>query len=149
MRCSQILIGSKHPYALKIPTRRAEYSLAESASSPIQAEPTQLLEPVIHRNHHTTAHTATTTAMTITVSGQPHSPPGSSTAATGLPRLNLGSVVGIWMSTTRSMRESVVRHSVWAVNTAWSCSVSAVSPLKSSFVVIHSSESCASSTAMR
>ena len=62
--------------------------------------------------------------MTITVSGQPHSPPGSSTAATGLPRLNLVSVVGIWMSTTRSMRESVVRRSVWAVNTAWSCSVS-------------------------
>ena len=33
------LIGSKDPDALKIPARRAEYSLTESASSPVQAEP--------------------------------------------------------------------------------------------------------------
>jgi len=33
-------IGSKDPNALKIPARRAEYSLAESALSPFQAEPT-------------------------------------------------------------------------------------------------------------
>jgi hypothetical protein len=32
-------IGSKDPDALKIPSRRAEYSLTESASSPVQAEP--------------------------------------------------------------------------------------------------------------
>jgi len=32
-------IGSKDPDALKIPARRAEYSLTESASSPVQAEP--------------------------------------------------------------------------------------------------------------
>ena len=41
LRCSQILIESKDPYALKIPARRAEYSLTESAFSPFQAEPTQ------------------------------------------------------------------------------------------------------------
>jgi hypothetical protein len=35
------LIGSKDPDALKIPARRAEYSLTESASSPVQAEPAQ------------------------------------------------------------------------------------------------------------
>src|SRR5260370_546844 len=35
------LIGSKDPDALKIPARRAEYSLTESASSPVQAEPRQ------------------------------------------------------------------------------------------------------------
>jgi hypothetical protein len=34
-------IGSKDPDALKIPARRAEYSLTESASSPVQAEPRQ------------------------------------------------------------------------------------------------------------
>jgi hypothetical protein len=33
------LIGLKDPDALKIPARRAEYSLTESASSPVQAEP--------------------------------------------------------------------------------------------------------------
>jgi len=36
-------IGSKDPDALKIPARRAEYSLTDSASSPVQAEPRQLL----------------------------------------------------------------------------------------------------------
>jgi hypothetical protein len=35
-------IGSVDPDALKIPARRAEYSLAESALSPFQAEPTHL-----------------------------------------------------------------------------------------------------------
>jgi hypothetical protein len=35
------LIGSKDPNALKIPARSAEYSLTESASSPVQAEPRQ------------------------------------------------------------------------------------------------------------
>ena len=34
-------IGSVDPHALKIPARRAEYSLAESALSPFQAEPSQ------------------------------------------------------------------------------------------------------------
>ena len=34
-------IGSVDPHALKIPARRAEYSLPESALSPFQAEPTQ------------------------------------------------------------------------------------------------------------
>ena len=38
LRCFSI-IGSKDPDALKIPARRAEYSLTESASSPVQAEP--------------------------------------------------------------------------------------------------------------
>jgi hypothetical protein len=32
-------IGSKDPYALKIPARRAEYLLTESALSPFHAEP--------------------------------------------------------------------------------------------------------------
>jgi len=32
-------IASVDPHALKIPARRAEYSLAESALSPFQAEP--------------------------------------------------------------------------------------------------------------
>ena len=32
-------IGSKDPYALKIPARRAEYSLTENVASPFQAEP--------------------------------------------------------------------------------------------------------------
>jgi hypothetical protein len=36
-------IGSKVPDASKIPARRAEYSLTESASSPVQAEPRQVL----------------------------------------------------------------------------------------------------------
>ena len=40
-RSSRNHIGSKDPDALKIPARRAEYSLAESALSPFQAEPTQ------------------------------------------------------------------------------------------------------------
>ena len=34
-------IGSVDPHALKIPARRAEYSLTESALSPVQTEPTQ------------------------------------------------------------------------------------------------------------
>ena len=34
-------IGSKDPHALKIPARRAEYSLAENLASPFQAEPRQ------------------------------------------------------------------------------------------------------------
>jgi hypothetical protein len=38
--CSQVLIVSVAPDALKIPARRAEYSLTESARSPFQAEPT-------------------------------------------------------------------------------------------------------------
>jgi len=37
----QTFIGSKDPDAVKIPARRAEYSLTESAPSPFQAEPTQ------------------------------------------------------------------------------------------------------------
>jgi hypothetical protein len=37
----QISIGSKDPHALKIPARRAESKLTESALSPFQAEPTQ------------------------------------------------------------------------------------------------------------
>jgi hypothetical protein len=32
-------IGSKRPHALKIPARRAEYSLTENVASPFQAEP--------------------------------------------------------------------------------------------------------------
>ena|SRR5208282_437686 len=32
-------IGSKDPHALKIPARRAEYSLTENVASPFQAEP--------------------------------------------------------------------------------------------------------------
>ena len=43
--CFQILIGSVDPHALKIPARRAEYSLTESALSPFQAEPTQAVKP--------------------------------------------------------------------------------------------------------
>jgi len=34
-------IGSKDPHALKIPARRAEYSLTENVASPFQAEPRQ------------------------------------------------------------------------------------------------------------
>ena len=34
-------IGSKNPHALKIPARRAEYSLTENVASPFQAEPRQ------------------------------------------------------------------------------------------------------------
>jgi len=34
-------IGSKDPNALKIPARRAEYSLTENVASPFQAEPRQ------------------------------------------------------------------------------------------------------------
>jgi hypothetical protein len=37
-------IGSVDPHALKIPARRAEYSLAESALSPFHAEPTQFVK---------------------------------------------------------------------------------------------------------
>jgi len=39
---TQIAIGSKDPHALKIPARRAEYSLRENVASPFQAEPAQL-----------------------------------------------------------------------------------------------------------
>ena len=35
-------IGSVDPDALKIPARRAEYSLTESALSPFHAEPTHM-----------------------------------------------------------------------------------------------------------
>jgi len=35
-------IGSKDPHALKIPARRAEYSLTGNARIPFQAEPEQL-----------------------------------------------------------------------------------------------------------
>jgi hypothetical protein len=41
LRSSRNRIGSVDPDALKIPARRAEYSLTESALSPFQAEPTQ------------------------------------------------------------------------------------------------------------
>ena len=41
LRCFQILIGSVDPDVLKIPARRAEYSLTESTLSPFQAEPAQ------------------------------------------------------------------------------------------------------------
>ena len=34
-------IGSKDPHALKIPARRAEYSLTENVASPFQVEPRQ------------------------------------------------------------------------------------------------------------
>lgn len=37
-------IGSVDPHALKIPARRAEYSLTESANSPFPAEPAQVRE---------------------------------------------------------------------------------------------------------
>jgi hypothetical protein len=40
-RSSTNHIGSVDPDALKIPARRAEYSLTESALSPFQAEPAQ------------------------------------------------------------------------------------------------------------
>jgi|SRR4029077_6208247 hypothetical protein len=40
-------IGSVDPDALKIPARRAECSLAESALSPFQAEPTHPLAVVV------------------------------------------------------------------------------------------------------
>ena len=40
-RSSQKHIGSVDPHALKIPARRAEYSLTENASSPFHAEPEQ------------------------------------------------------------------------------------------------------------
>ncbi len=43
-RSSHNHIGSKDPDALKIPARRAEYSLTGSALSPFQAEPTHLEE---------------------------------------------------------------------------------------------------------
>ena len=35
-------IGSVDPHALKIPARRAEYSLTENACSPVHAEPGHL-----------------------------------------------------------------------------------------------------------
>jgi len=42
LRSSQNHIGSKDPDALKIPARRAEYSLTENVASPFQAEPRQV-----------------------------------------------------------------------------------------------------------
>ncbi len=42
-RSPQNHIGSVDPHALKIPARRAEYSLTENARTPVQAEPEQLL----------------------------------------------------------------------------------------------------------
>jgi hypothetical protein len=45
-RSSKNHIGSVDPDALKIPARRAEYSLTESAVSPFQAEPRQYLKRV-------------------------------------------------------------------------------------------------------
>jgi hypothetical protein len=44
-RSSKLHIGSVDPDALKIPARRAEYSLTESAPSPFQAEPTHTEVP--------------------------------------------------------------------------------------------------------
>ena len=41
-RCGKNHIGSVYPAALKIPARRAEYSLTGDASSPFHAEPAQL-----------------------------------------------------------------------------------------------------------
>ena len=41
-------IGSKDPHALKIPARRAEYSLTENVASPFQAEPRH---PVVQRHY--------------------------------------------------------------------------------------------------
>ena len=38
-------IGSKDPHALKIPARRAEYSLTENVASPFQAEPRHGIVP--------------------------------------------------------------------------------------------------------
>jgi len=46
-RSSRNLIGSVDPDALKIPARRAEYSLTESALSPFQAEPTHAAQNAI------------------------------------------------------------------------------------------------------
>jgi hypothetical protein len=48
LRSSKNHIGSVDPDALKIPARRAEYSLTESALSPFHAEPAQIL----NRCHH-------------------------------------------------------------------------------------------------
>ena len=45
------IIRSKDPHALKIPARRAEYSLTESAFSPFQAEPGQVIEEKRHRDY--------------------------------------------------------------------------------------------------
>ena|SRR5208282_2196168 len=42
LRGFQILIGSVDLDALKIPARKAEYSLTENALSPYRAEPTQV-----------------------------------------------------------------------------------------------------------
>jgi hypothetical protein len=41
LRGFRILIGSLDSDALKIPTRKAEFSLTENVLSPFQAEPTQ------------------------------------------------------------------------------------------------------------
>jgi len=43
LRGFQILIGSVDLDALKIPARKAEFSLTENALSPFQAEPTQIV----------------------------------------------------------------------------------------------------------
>ena len=40
------IIGLKDPDALKIPARRAEYSLTENAHSPFHAEPEQIDQPL-------------------------------------------------------------------------------------------------------
>jgi hypothetical protein len=45
LSCFQVLIGSVDPDALKIPARRAEYSLTDNALSPFQAEPTNFIKP--------------------------------------------------------------------------------------------------------
>jgi hypothetical protein len=41
----------ERPDVLRIPVRRAEYQLAESASPPVQAEPRQLDEEIAKRHH--------------------------------------------------------------------------------------------------
>jgi len=43
--------GSVDPDALKIPARRVEYSLTDSALSPFQAEPTQASKHMQNTNH--------------------------------------------------------------------------------------------------
>jgi len=42
-------IGSKDPHALKIPARRAEYSLTENVASPFHAEPRQFHDALAER----------------------------------------------------------------------------------------------------
>jgi hypothetical protein len=43
----QTSIGSKAPDALKIPARKAEYSLTASALSPFPAEPTRVKDAIV------------------------------------------------------------------------------------------------------